>query len=82
MSKSGAIKIPCQLENFTYRKTTGEWVISFTVQKAQRHFAQPLQDEMESNFVIACVKIKSLNEVSEIMKEDNNGKSSRQSSHP
>ncbi len=77
MSKSGAIKIPCQLENFSYRKATGEWVVTFTVQKAQLHFAQPLQDEMESNFVLACIKVTSLDEVTEIMKEDkNNAKSS------
>ncbi len=62
-----ALKIPCQLEGFSYRKASGDWAITFIVQKSQLGFAQPLQFEIDSNFVIACIKVKSLEEVSELM---------------
>lgn len=69
--RAEVIKVLCQLEGFTYRKATGEWIMSFVIQKPQLKHAQPLQNEMESNFVIACVKVKSLEEVETIMRKEN-----------
>ncbi len=62
------VKVPCQLEAFSFRKTTQDWVISFTVQQEQLDFAKPLMELMNSSFVIACVNVEDEQEVSKALK--------------
>jgi hypothetical protein len=63
------IKVPGQVTGFTYKKTTCEWDITFTVQPENLAHAQPLQDEMGNYFILCFIRVSNKGEADGILRK-------------
>lgn len=61
------MKVPVQLEGFSFRKTTQDWGITFSLQPENLPYGQPLQGHMNQHFIIALIKISDKDKVKDIM---------------
>lgn len=71
--KPEILKVPVQLENFNWRKGTQDWGITFNLQPENLKYGQPLQAEMNNEFILVLVKVTDKKEALDILKKEDLG---------